>query len=46
MQTESDAVKPCKLYFGELGTGGRAGRQQGEDKRRKAGRERESKKVK
>jgi len=44
MQTESDAVQPCKLYFGELGTGGWVGRQQGEDRRRKEERERERKK--
>jgi len=24
-QMESDAVQPCKLYFGESGIGGRAG---------------------
>jgi len=32
MQTESDAVQPCKLYFGELGTGGQAGMQWVEDR--------------
>ena len=37
-------MQPCKLYFGELGTGGWAGRQWGEDKRRKEERERERKK--
>jgi len=41
MQTESDAVQPCKLYFNELGTGGWAGRQRREGKRRTEERERE-----
>jgi len=43
MQMESYAMQPCKLYFGELGTGGWAGRQLGGDERRKEERERERK---
>jgi len=43
-QMESDAMKPCKLYFSDLRTRGWAGRQQGKDKRRKEERERERKK--
>jgi len=38
---QSDALQPCKLYFGELRTGGLAGRQRGggqEEKRRKGAR--------
>ena len=30
MQMESDAVQPCKLYFGEPGIGGGAGTAEGE----------------
>jgi len=41
MQMKSDATQSCRLYFGELGTGGRAGTQRVEDgggKRRERGR--------
>ena len=42
MQTGSNAIQPCKLYFGELGTGGWAGRQWGE-REEKEKRKRETK---
>ena len=47
MQMESDAVQPCKLYFGELGIGGQLERTVGgghETERKKEERKRERKK--
>jgi len=44
MQVESDAVQPCKLYFGKLGTRGQVGMQGGRTRgEKKTGRENERK---
>ena len=53
MQMESDAVQPCKLYFGEPGIGGRVGmaveggrgKERGKKKERKGERNKERSKV-